>query len=56
MKVPALKHPILIFFFSLTSSHIGMSNQNVSTGSKAILPLLKRFSEFCGFVSGQNQL
>lgn len=55
MKFPALKRPILIFF-SPTSFHGGMSNQNVSTGSKAILQLLQRFSEFCGFVSGRNQL
>lgn len=56
MKFPALKRPILIFFSPPTSFHGRMSNRNVSTGSKAILQLLQRFSEFCGFVSGRNQL
>lgn len=53
MEVPALKHPILTtFFFNSAASHIRMSNQNVSNDSKAILQLLQRISEFCGFVSG----
>lgn len=48
MKVPALKDPILtffFFFFKSTVSHIRMSNQNVSNDSKAFSQLLQRISE-----------
>lgn len=51
MKVPALKDPILtfFFFFKSTVSHIRMSNQNVSNDSKAFSQLLREFQNSVGF-------